>query len=347
MNTELPTDNLPYAHGGPAGNGVVKAEPEDFRVGETLSFTPSGEGEHVFLRIRKRGENTEFVARQLAKFTGIRHFDVGYAGLKDRHGCTEQWFSLYLPGKTTPDFTPLESDALRVLEITRNSRKLKKGAAAGNRFELVIRRLQTDRDLLEQRLQTVREQGAPNYFGPQRFGRDGQNLVHARELFAGTGPAPNPHRRGLYLSSARSEIFNRILAERVRRGLWNRAIPGDVYMFPDSHSFFRDEWTPEIGQRIAAHAIHPSGSLWGQGETIVSGEAAMLEAAAVAEIADLCKGLEEFGMERAQRPLRICPGRMAWEFPAEDLLCLGFDLPAGAYATVVLRELIESGSLDE
>jgi tRNA pseudouridine13 synthase len=343
-----PTTALPYAHGGPAGTGQAKVVPEDFVVEEILGFEPSGEGEHEFLRIEKRGENTDYVARQLARFAGVPVRNVGYAGLKDRHGRTIQWFSVQLPGKAGPDWRQLDSDSLRVLDIARNSRKLKKGAAAGNRFEITVRDIRADRSLLEQRLSQVAEQGVPNYFGAQRFGREGQNLARARELFEGTAGRIDPHKRGIYLSAARSEIFNRILARRVADGTWNHSLEGDAFMFPDSRSFFKSEaLTPEILERVANREIHPSGVLWGIHPSVATDEAAAVEHAVAEELADFCRGLEAFGLETARRPFRLCPEQMQWEFPEPETLRLSFALPAGAYATMVLRELLSTDFSDD
>jgi tRNA pseudouridine13 synthase len=343
-----PVAALPYAHGGPTGTATLKAVPEDFRVEEILGFQPSGEGEHVFLKIEKRGENTDYLARQLARFAGISPRNVGYAGLKDRHGVTVQWFSVQLPGQAGPDWATLESPSVRVLETTRNLRKLKKGAAAGNRFEIALRHVCGERGGFEQRLRQIAELGVPNYFGAQRFGREGQNLARASELFAGTLGRVDPHRRGLYLSAARSEIFNRILARRVAAGTWNQAVEGDACMFPDSRSFFKPEaLTPEIQERLANRDVHPSGPLWGREGSAAVGAAAAVEQAIVEELADYCRGLERFGLEAARRPLRLCPVDLRWEFEEPETLRLGFALPSGAYATTVLRELIGSGFSDD
>lgn len=336
-----PTRDLPYAHGGPAGTGLAKISPEDFVVEETLAFQPSGEGEHVFLRIEKRGENTEYVARQLARFAGVAIRNVGYAGLKDRHGRTVQWYSVQLPGQEGPDWRELESETLRVLEIARNSRKLRKGANLGNRFEITLREVQADRALLERRLNQIAQLGVPNYFGAQRFGHEGKNLERARELFEGGTKRISPHQRGIYLSAARSEIFNRILARRVAAATWDRAIPGDAFMFQGSHSFFKPEaLTGEILERVGTLEIHPSGTLWGIGAPVVTDEAAAMEQAVAKELYDLSDGLERLGVETARRQFRVCPENMRWDFRDPGILSLGFTLPAGAYATAVLRELL-------
>ncbi|CAI8953336.1 tRNA pseudouridine(13) synthase TruD [Methylocaldum szegediense] len=339
---------LPYAFGGPAGTGAIKTSPEDFIVEEVLGFEPSDQGEHVFLRIEKRGENTDYVARQLARFAGVSARDIGYAGLKDRHGKTIQWFSVWLPGKPEPDWRQLESPSLRILQVRRNGRKLRKGAAVANRFKITVRELKHDPAVLEQRLKQVAARGVPNYFGTQRFGREGHNVAKASALFAGTLGRADPHRRGIYLSAARSYLFNRILASRVAQNNWDQAISGDVFMFSDSRSFFKPETiTPEITQRIEAREIHPSGVLWGKGTPAVSDQALAIEAAIVEEESELCRGLEAFGLEMARRPLRLCPEGFNWELCDRSRLRLCFTLPSGAYATAVLRELIDIDHSDD
>ena len=336
--------DLPYAHGGPAGSGLLKQTPEDFAVEEILGFAPSGEGEHVFLDLEKTGANTDEVAARIAEFAGVSRMSVSYAGLKDRQARTRQWFSVHLPGKQGPDWQALNGSELRVLEACRHNRKLKKGTLKGNRFHLRIRRLKADRAPLEQRLQQIARDGAPNYFGPQRFGRGGQNIDKAKALFDGSLTTRNRHLRGIYLSAARSHIFNLILAERVRRQNWNRALEGDAFTFPDSHSFFCDALTPELLERVASFQIHPSGPLWGKGELPTRSEARELEAAVAEQEAELCRGLERNNVEMARRALRINPGEFVWEWDGSDeggeQLLVSFTLPAGAYATTVLREAL-------
>jgi len=341
------TSPLPHAHSGPAATGQIKQQPEDFIVEEILGFEPTGEGEHIFVQIQKRGENTDFLARQIAKYAGLPKMAVSYAGMKDRHAITTQWFGVHIPGKREVDWSGLESDSVRVLQSIRHNRKLKTGALKGNRFTITVRELQGDRTLIEQRVQQIKTEGVPNYFGPQRFGREGNNLVQAKALFKGELKLRDRNLEGIYLSAARSEIFNRVLAQRVELGNWNQAIEGDVFMFEGSHSIFRAELDPETLQRVAEQNIHPSGPLWGIGELATSGEALALERAVAAEYPLFCEGLERAKMEPARRPLRLTVTDLSFEFPDETSLRLTFSLTAGAYATVVLREAIAfEGALD-
>ncbi len=332
---------LPYAHGGPAATGKIKRKPEDFIVEEILGHDPTGEGEHVFVKIRKRGENTDYLARQIAKYAGLPKMAVSYAGMKDRHAVTTQWFSVHVPGKREVDWSGLESETVSVLEAVRHNRKLKKGALKGNRFEITVRELEGDKRLLQKRLAQIKTEGVPNYFGPQRFGREGNNLVQAEALFKGEFRPRDRNLEGILLSAARSEIFNRVLARRVEAGEWNRAIDGDVFMFEGSNSFFRDGLTEEIHCRIGRMEIHPSGPLWGKDASPASGEALAIEQETAAGLSALREGLERAGMETARRPLRLSVPDLAWDFIESNALRLSFALPAGAYATVVLREAVD------
>jgi tRNA pseudouridine13 synthase len=338
---------LPYAFGGPPSTGKIKIKHEDFIVEEILGFELTGEGEHVFLKIQKRGENTDYLARQIAKYAGLTKMAVSYAGMKDRFGLTMQWFSIHIPGKREVDWGGLESDSVSVLESIRHNRKLKKGALKGNRFEITVREVGGDKKLVEEKLAEVKAAGVPNYFGPQRFGREGNNLVQAEALFKGELRLRDRNLEGIYLSAARSAIFNRVLARRVDAGTWNQAIEGDVFMFTDSNSIFRAELTPETLARITALEIHPSGPLWGKGDPVASSEALGIEQAIAAELPVLSEGLERIGMETSRRPLRLTIADLSWEFGEDSTLRLCFTLTAGAYATVVLREVVNfEGSLD-
>ena len=338
---------LPYAHGIPIITGRIKQQPEDFIVEEILGFVPSGVGEHIFLKIEKQGENTDFLARQLAKFAGLPRQAVSYAGLKDRHGRTIQWFGVHLPGKREIDWKPMETATLRVLDVTRNDRKLKIGALRGNRFQIALRDVKGEANRVDERLSVLSKSGVPNYFGPQRFGRNGQNLSSALAMFKGEFSPRDRHLRGIYLSAARSELFNRVLAQRVREDSWDKAIAGDVFMFADSRSFFSDEITPDIERRIAELLIHSSGPLWGRGDLPSGDRIRGIEQAVADEMPELTAGLIDSGLEMERRPLRLPVSDLTWTWLDTMTLRLTFSLPAGCYATTVLRELLDfEGDLD-
>lgn len=335
-----PTSRLPFVYGKPTINASIKVVPEDFIVEEILSFEPTGSGEHKFVHIEKWGENTDFIARQIARFTGIKARDIGFAGLKDRHGLTKQWFSVQLPGKGDPDWSSFKGEGFRVIGHTQNDRKLRRGALKGNRFTLRVRLIDPADYDLESRLQSVSEGGVPNYFGPQRFGRHGDNVEKALEMLDTPDQRMSPHIRGILLSSVRSEIFNQILASRVRMGNWNQGIAGDIFMFPDSKSHFSaDPFSTETRSRIDAHQIHPSGPLVGKTPSIAGDVAGQIESEVMETQSRLVSGLAAADLESQRRPYRLVPEDFSWTTLDDGDLQLRFNLPAGSYATTVLREL--------
>lgn len=337
-----PLANLPHAFGGPPLSGRLRSAAADFRVDEVLGFEPDGEGEHALLLVRKIGLNTDELARQLAYHAGLRPRDVGYCGLKDRNAVTSQWFSLGLAGREEPEWTALDSERIQVLEAHRHRRKLRRGAARGNRFRIRITDAAGDREAVEERLSTLRKQGAPNYFGEQRFGRNYGNLERVRQLFQGMLKRVNPYQRGLYLSAARSQIFNELLARRVRAGSWSRALPGELVQLEGSRSWFPVTMPDgEIERRMERGDIHPTGPLWGRGAVPSSGLAAAGEQLLAERFASWCRGLERFGLKQERRALRMPIHELEWGWDAASLE-LGFRLSSGCYATSVLRELVEA-----
>ena len=335
-------DALPhwaFAYGSPLGRVNIRQTPEDFQVTEHLAFEPSGEGEHVFLFIEKRHENTAYIARLLARLAGVRQRDVSYAGLKDRHALTRQWFSVWLPKKAEPDWTHLNSSTRHILKTLRHTRKLKRGALKENHFQLTLRNWIMPHDALEQRLAQIKAFGVPNYFGEQRFGHAGQNVNKALCLFQ--GQKASPEQSSLYLSAARSYLFNEILAYRVAEKIWQTAISGDVYMLEGSNSCFKAEAIDEaINARLATGDIHPTGSLWGKGKSAISHHALAIEERIIEKHAKLAAGLIAHNLERSHRALRVRVADLIWSFTDEKTVNLTFHLPAGSYATAVLRECV-------
>jgi len=335
---------LPYAYGDPPAQGVARHIAEDFRVDEIPNWEASGAGEHVLLRIRKRGLNTDWVARQLARLARVSVHQVGYAGLKDRHALASQWFSVHLPGREPLDWAAIEGAEIELLEVQRHHRKLRKGALRGNRFRLRLREVRGDKELLEQRLRQLASFGAANYFGPQRFGRAAGNLERAAELFAGKPTFRDRQRRGLYLSAARSALFNRVLARRIALGTWDQLLEGDVLVLEGTRRWFRAEQLDDVlRERVRQMDVHPSGPLWGCGASPAQAMAARLEREALSGFDAWCRGLEGFGLKQDRRALRVVVQDLAWRLGESDLE-LSFFLPAGAYATAVLRECVQ---LDE
>lgn len=337
---------LAHAWGGPPLTGVLKSAPEDFVVEETLSFSADGLGEHDLLRIEKRGANTEWVARGLARFAKVPQVAVGFAGLKDRHAITRQHFTVQLPGRSV-DWSTLELPGVQVLSVARHSRKLKRGALVGNGFVLVLRDVAGDRQRAQIVLEHLRSAGAPNYFGTQRFGQDGGNLVLARRLFA--GEHLDRSERSFALSAARSAIFNSVLDRRVQLGNWNRVIAGDLCNLAGRRAWFGPvEVDAVLEQRCQDLDIHPTGPMWGTPPAPTAAQCAQLERDCASSWAELAAGLEAAGIESERRPLRAIPENLRWEWQvdahggtADTALVLQFGLAPGAYATALIRELID------
>jgi tRNA pseudouridine13 synthase len=332
---------LPYAYGQPQIQGRLRTAPEDFQVREVLGFTLDGSGEHVWLWVRKRNANTEWVARQLVKVAGVPAGAIGYAGLKDRHAVTEQWFSVQLPGRPEPDWTTIDDPDITVLEVMRHSRKLRRGALASNTFRIVVRDLKGDPAELTERLTRITVSGVPNYFGEQRFGQEGGNLARAEAMLSGKEKVRDRHRHGLYLSAARSALFNAVLARRVTEHSWNQPLSGEALMLAGSHSVFAaGEPDETIHRRVTECDLHPTGPLWGTGELLSTGAARLLEETVADTLPVFRDGLGAAGLRQERRALRLLVGDVGLEFLQPDTASISFRLSAGAYATAVLRELV-------
>jgi tRNA pseudouridine13 synthase len=331
----------PRAYGDALGTAVLKATAEDFQVDEVLDIPLSGDGEHLWLWVEKRGLNTEEAARRLAKAAGVPLRTVSYAGLKDRQALTRQWFSIQLPGKADPDMSAAENDSLKILNSKRHKRKLQRGAHAANGFTLRLTQLQADTVRLDERLESIRQHGIPNYFGAQRFGHEGGNLGEARHYAERQALPEQRNVRSRLLSTARSYVFNQVLAARVADGSWQRAQVGDLLAFTDSRSFFPAGEAECSDPRLAILDLHPTGPQWGEGESPASGATAELENTVAAREASLCNWLIKAGMEHERRILRLPIGRLTWHYPEPDILQLEFVLPAGCFATALVRELVD------
>lgn len=339
----MPADSNPLpdwqrAFGSPIFQGLIKQTPSDFKVTEVLGFAPSGDGEHDFLWIEKSGANTVWVARSLAKYADVADRDVGYAGLKDRHAQTRQWFSVRRPAGGGTDWQGYQQSGVQILDISRNQRKLKRGANSANRFRISVSGVESKQDNVVERLEQIRGRGVPNYFGEQRFGRDGGNMQLVQSLF--NGKRLKRDKRSIALSSARSYLFNDILQARVIDDNWSTALPGEVLNLDGSGSVFTpDKIDDELRARIDSLDVHPTGALWGKGEPKGQGQAIEYDRDAAARMPDLASGLEKFGLSQARRALRLNVRELTWEF-ADDGLWLEFELSTGAFATAVLRELV-------
>lgn len=337
---------FPTAYGEPLTHAKLKSHPQDFIVQETLAFPLSGQGEHLYLYIRKTNANTDWVSKQLARLLCVAPRDIGYAGLKDRHGITAQWFSL--PGKNISQekLATLQIEGVEILEVQRHERKLRKGAIKHNRFMICLRDIDVDPGLLEQRLALIAQQGVPNYFDEQRFGRQRSNLNAAQQMFR-RALKPSRFQRGMYLSAARAWLFNHILARRVTQHCWDTALAGDVFWLEGTRRFFTPtEIDADIRSRLVQGDIHPTGALWGEGELQSRDAVAQLEQEVASEWQEIADGLVSARVAQDRRSLRVMPQNLCHNLDAgQHTLNLGFALPAGAYATAVIRELVQTESL--
>ena len=342
MKLQPDYDALNYAHGEPVLRGVFKQQADDFLVEEELGFRPDGEGEHEFLYVEKIGLTTAQLQLELAKAFRLPVQKVSYAGLKDKLGITRQWFSIH-SGLKSPAVELNELPVgVRVLERLRNQRKLQRGSHRGNRFHVSLRSCVALADQWQQRVHDIAAIGVPNYFGPQRFGRN--NLEQVCAWFADESRAPRArNQRSMLLSSARSFIFNAVLSDRVGQQSWNRALPGEEWALSGSTRTFADSQADAVTleQRLREFDIHPTGPLWGEGGNKTADVVAALETSVIARYPELTQGLQRHGLLQERRPLRLQVLDLQSELNG-DVLTLRFRLGRGSYATAVLRELVNT-----
>lgn len=340
---------LPRSLGAPLLQGRFKQLPEDFIVDEVLGFACSGEGEHLWLQIRKTGLTTSDVAARLARATGLRAADISWSGLKDKQGVCTQWFSLHSPGKDVSGLDELSSGDMCIVQQQRNHKKLRRGSHQSNRFCIRLREMAPTAGVsapaawqdLDERLQAIAQAGVPNYFGEQRFGHD--NLCHAEAWFTGKTRPRGRLERGMWLSAARSALFNAVLARRVAAGNWNQYLAGDVMNLDGSGSVFvSSAEDTSLPRRLAELDIHPTGPMWGQGALASTAQTAALEQAVADEWAVFSTALPRYGLRQERRSLRLPVKALDYRRPDAATLEIEFTLPTGTYATAVLHELITS-----
>lgn len=323
-------------------SGQIRLQFEDFVVNEVPLFHPEGSGEHVWLKIRKQDSNTDWVAGQLARIANVHKKDVGYAGLKDRHAVTTQWFSVHMPGHAaTPNWQEALPDEVTVLEENRHLRKLRTGALVGNDFEIMVRDCVGDRTFLDERIKAIMHSGVPNYFGEQRFGKDFSNLNRVQDWFSGGFAPKNRHLKSLLLSSARSWLFNHIIQARIRQQSFSQLLNGEVFQLDASNSWFFEEVNETLQQRFLAKDIHTTAALWGEGELPSRYDVARLENAVIRANELFAKGLLKYRLRQERRSIRVFPKSLSFEWIDNKHLLLKFHMAAGAYATSVLKELVK------
>lgn len=335
--------NLTWLHGKPEGTGLIKTSPEDFLVTEDLGFGPDGDGEHLLLRILKKGCNTRFVADALAKFLKVHAREVSFAGQKDKHAVTEQWFCVRLPGKEMPDMSAFSLEGCEVLEYARHRRKLRLGALKGNNFTLVLREVSNSAEL-EQRLNAILKDGVPNYFGSQRFGIGGNNLHQALRWAQNNSPLRDRNKRSFYLSAARSALFNQIVSLRLKKPDFNQVVDGDALQLAGRGSWFvaTNEELPVLQQRVDNGELLITAPLPGDGAWGTLSAALEFEQRCVEQETDLQALLVRERVAAARRGMLVKPAELRWNWWDDVTVEVSFWLPAGSFATSVVRELMNT-----
>ncbi|GAA6136197.1 tRNA pseudouridine(13) synthase TruD [Oceaniserpentilla sp. 4NH20-0058] len=343
--TDFP-HNWPTAYPKLSVSAQFRTQQDDFFVSEITNRQLHASGPHLYLHIEKRGVNTHWLARQLANHAKIDLKDVGYAGLKDRHAVTRQWFSLPLKNNE-PDLTHLfAKDEFTLLSKGYYGVKLKRGALGGNAFRIVLRNVQGDQAKINQRLELIRNQGVPNYFGEQRFGHDFENIQQAQQLFESGKRPRNRQKASMYTSAARSYLFNNMLAKRIELKQWDIPMEGEVFGFAGSLRGFKQENNEDERNRLRAQRIHPSCALWGKGDALSEGALAQLEQTQAHAYPLLSQGLEKQGLKQERRATRMLLPDLFWQWQDDSTLVLRFNLASGYFATSVLRELGEINVLE-
>jgi tRNA pseudouridine13 synthase len=333
----------------PGLGGTIKQQPEDFEVEEIPAYEPSGQGEHLFLWIEKRGMGAEYFARQVSKRLGVSPADVGTAGMKDRQAVARQWISV--PGATEERLPALEGDGIRVLKVSRHTNKLRPGHLHGNRFRIFIRNIDANNlASLEPILESIRSHGLPNFYGDQRFGRDGETLEIGRAMLRGEQPGkrPNPFLRKLALSAAQSWLFNDYLARRMNDGLLRKVMPGDVLAKWPAGGLFVAVDVEREQARFDAREVVSAGPIFGRKTFAAAGMAAEREAAVLKDAGLTTESFAGFGklVQGTRRYNLVYVDDLA-AAPEPEGLRLSFSLPAGSYATVLLREVMKTEVKDE
>lgn len=320
--------------------GRIGPEPDDFQVEELPLYAPSGSGDHLYVRVKKRGATTAEAVRSIARAAGVDDRAVGTAGMKDKHAVTIQWMSVPVTGATGPDGWTLDS-RFEILEVSRHGNKLRTGHLRGNRFRIRLVGVDADAAGRAEAITSHLEGGVVNYFGSQRFGRGGQNLARALDAL----DAPSNRRlsrfdRKLFPSVIQAEVFNRYATARVALGL-SRVVPGEVLRLAGSGSVFETEDVERETRRWLERDVVPTGPIVGPRMRAASATAARLEDDALAELGLGRDSLRPFGKLAAgtRRDLVVYPEGLSVRPAGDSALLVEFSLPPGSYATQVLREL--------
>lgn len=343
FNKIFPTINTPTI------SGVIKSHASDFKVIEHHEVEFTEQGEHLWLKVEKTNSNTAWVATQLASACKVPARQVGFAGLKDRHAITEQWFSVQLP--KIRDIEVIKSKLPAEITIKAHhwhQSKIKTGQLKYNEFIITIRHIEGDRSEVERHVTQVQANGVPNYFGPQRFGNGMSNIQQVQDWFAASIKVNNKNLRGLLISTARSHLFNLIVAHRIQNGIWQNVIDGDLLQLNNSHSWFpvRDATEAEVKRRLKEHDIHITAALYGEDDLQSYGKCAQLEHHIAAQFPIYHTGFKQHRVLQDRRSVRCLPQALQFNWQ-DNCLTIGFKLKPGCYATAVLREIINLDTIQK
>jgi tRNA pseudouridine13 synthase len=337
--------DLPYLTAAlPGIAGVLRARPEDFVVDEEPAYLPAGVGDHVFVHIEKRGLTTPHAVEQIARALSVNPRDIGVAGMKDRHAVTRQWISL--PPPVTPEAAQaLALDNIKVLEAARHGNKLRTGHVRANRFVLTVRQCADDAEAKARAIlgALATAPGTPNWYGEQRFGRDGDNAERGLAIVRGEKPPRDRKLARLLVSALQSKLFNEWLVARVADGLYARVIAGDLLHKTGGGQFVCED--PAVDeQRLLAGKLVVTGPMFGHSMRAPNAEAAEREQRILAG-AGLT--VDAFASVRAiaegtRRDATIEVGAPAVRAVEDGVIEVSFSLPGGAYATAVMREVMKT-----
>lgn len=329
----------------PGIDGQIRTAPEDFHVEELPLYLPCGEGEHLYVKITKRGLSTPDLVRRLSSSLGIKAQAIGVAGLKDARAVTAQMVSLQ--GISSERLTGIKIDdkMLDLQILGRHRNRLRTGHHAGNRFRLIIRNVADHAaESVPAVLHTLRARGVPNYFGPQRQGKKGDNYEVGAALLtdARRRERMNRAQRIWYLNAYQSFLFNQMLAKRITQ--IDRVFAGDWAMKSENGACFQVEDAEKEQPRADRFEISPTGILFGSRVSWASGEPGQIEEAVTAEAGTTKEALvaaaKACGFRGERRAFRVPLAELEWLLN-DHVLTLSFNLPPGAYATSVLRELMK------
>ncbi|MCK4710868.1 MAG: tRNA pseudouridine(13) synthase TruD [Gammaproteobacteria bacterium] len=333
---------LNYPYGVPECTGKIKQYPEDFKVAEQLGFTFTGAGEHLFLYVQKKALTTHQLIDLIAQETGVQPRQIGHSGLKDKHAVTQQWLSVQLPGcKQMPVIA--DTQQFQILQRHWHDKKLKIGVHKSNRFDIVIRDIPGKVDNLSSIIEQIKNYGFANYFGEQRFGVQQDNVEQAVRVLNNRHKCKRLTRtkKSLYISALRSELFNQILDQRIKQGIWQQPIDGDVCMLAGSQSVFVEPLSDQIRQRYKEFDIHSGISLFGSGESRLTKQALDIENEVFTANPEICATLLDQKVKRSFRANRVQAKNLKVEYlPEQAEIHVQVELDKGTYLTTLLNHFV-------